>query len=52
MPWGKGGTLSELEAWDVAAFVNSHERLQDRQRARAWEALKWSPAQALQTHAS
>ena len=52
MPLGKGGTLSELEAWDIAAFANSHERLQDRQRARVWEPLKWSPAQALQTRAS
>ena len=29
MPLGKGGTLSEQEAWDVAAFMNSHERPQD-----------------------
>ena len=25
MPLGKGSTLSEQEAWDVAAFINSHE---------------------------
>lgn len=29
MPLGRGETLSDLEAWDVAAFVNSHERPQD-----------------------
>lgn len=29
MPLGQGGTLSEQEAWDVAMFMNSHERPQD-----------------------
>ena len=29
MPLGKGGTLSDQEAWDLAAFINSHERPQD-----------------------
>lgn len=29
MPLGKGGTLTEQEAWDVALFINSHERPQD-----------------------
>ncbi|MBU1357279.1 MAG: c-type cytochrome [Gammaproteobacteria bacterium] len=29
MPLGKGGTLSEQEAWDVAMYMNSHERPQD-----------------------
>ena len=29
MPLGKGGTLSEQEAWDVAGFMNSHKRPQD-----------------------
>lgn len=29
MPLGRGGTLSDQDAWDVAAFVNSHERPQD-----------------------
>lgn len=29
MPLGKGGTLSEQQAWDVALFMNSHERPQD-----------------------
>ena len=29
MPLGKPGTLSDQQAWDVAAFVNKHERPQD-----------------------
>lgn len=29
MPLGKPKSLSDQEAWDVAAFVNSHERPQD-----------------------
>lgn len=29
MPFGRGGSLSIQEAWDVAAFVNSHPRPQD-----------------------
>jgi thiosulfate dehydrogenase len=29
MPLGKGGTLSLQEAWDVAKFMNSHERPSD-----------------------
>ncbi|WP_293638472.1 c-type cytochrome, partial [Polaromonas sp.] len=29
MPLGKGGSLSEQDAWDVAMFMNSHERPQD-----------------------
>jgi thiosulfate dehydrogenase len=29
MPLGLGDTLSDQKAWDVAAFVNSHERPQD-----------------------
>jgi thiosulfate dehydrogenase len=29
MPLGKGGTLSDQQAWDVAAFINKHERPQD-----------------------
>lgn len=29
MPLGRGGTLGEQEAWDVALFMNSHERPQD-----------------------
>lgn len=29
MPLGKGGNLSLQEAWDVAAYINSHHRPQD-----------------------
>jgi len=29
MPLGQGGTLSDQQAWDVALFMNSHERPQD-----------------------
>lgn len=29
MPLGKGGTLSDDDAWHVAAYMNSHERPQD-----------------------
>ncbi|MDY0073128.1 MAG: c-type cytochrome [Thauera sp.] len=29
MPLGQGGSLSDDEAWHVAAFMNSHERPQD-----------------------
>jgi thiosulfate dehydrogenase len=29
MPLGLGGTLSEQDAWDVALFMDSHERPQD-----------------------
>ncbi len=29
MPYGRGGTLSDQEAWDVALFINSHERSKD-----------------------
>lgn len=29
MPLGEGNTLSDQQAWDVAYFVNSHERPQD-----------------------
>lgn len=29
MPLGKGGTLSDQDAWDVATFMDSHERPQD-----------------------
>ncbi|HET9239066.1 MAG TPA: c-type cytochrome [Oligoflexus sp.] len=29
MPLGKGNTISNEDAWDLAAFVNSHERPQD-----------------------
>lgn len=29
MPYGLGGTLSDQEAWDVALFMDSHDRPQD-----------------------
>jgi thiosulfate dehydrogenase len=29
MPLGKGGSLTVQQAWDVAYFMNSHERPQD-----------------------
>lgn len=29
MPLSRGGTLSDQDAWDVALFVNAHERPQD-----------------------
>lgn len=29
MPLGKGGSLTDQESWDVAAFVDGHERPQD-----------------------
>lgn len=29
MPFSKGGSLTEQEAWDVAYYINSHERPQD-----------------------
>lgn len=29
MPYGAGGSLTNQQAWDVAAFVNSHSRPQD-----------------------
>jgi thiosulfate dehydrogenase len=32
MPLGKGNSLSDQDAWDVAAFINSHERPQDPRR--------------------
>jgi thiosulfate dehydrogenase len=29
MPFGQGNTLTDGQAWDVAAFVDSHERPKD-----------------------
>lgn len=29
MPYGRGGSLSDQEAWDVALFMDSHDRPQD-----------------------
>lgn len=49
MPLGQGGSLSEQEAWDVAAYVNAHERPQDprftgsvRETARRFHADPYS----------
>ncbi len=40
MPLGKGGSLSDQEAWDVAMFMNSHERPQDPRFADSVEATR------------
>lgn len=40
MPLGKGGSLSEQEAWDVAMYMNSHERPQDPRYAGSVEATR------------
>ena len=29
MPFSSGGTLSDQQAWDVATYMNSHDRPQD-----------------------
>jgi thiosulfate dehydrogenase len=29
MPLGRGGTLTDQDAWDVAYFMDAHERPQD-----------------------
>ena len=29
MPLGRGGSLTDQQAWDVAMFMNAHERPQD-----------------------
>ena len=34
MPLGMGGTLTDQQAWDVAAFVNSHPRPKDPRGVR------------------
>lgn len=38
MPLGQGGRLSDQQAWDVAAFVNSHERPKDPRQTGSVEA--------------
>ena len=40
MPLGKGGSLSEQDAWDVAMYMNSHERPQDPRFAGSVEATR------------
>ncbi len=42
MPLGKPNSLSDQEAWDVAMFVNSHERPQDPRYTGNVERLKRS----------
>ncbi|MFT4978375.1 MAG: thiosulfate dehydrogenase, partial [Myxococcota bacterium] len=37
MPLGQPGTLTEQQAWDVAAFINSHPRPADPRSAGATE---------------
>ncbi|GHA91802.1 hypothetical protein GCM10007159_11650 [Modicisalibacter luteus] len=39
MPLGKPYSLSDEDAWDIAAFINSHERPQDPRR-RGMESLE------------
>ena len=40
MPLGKGGTLSVQDAWDVAMYMNSHERPQDPRYTKSVEATR------------
>lgn len=40
MPLGKGGTLSVQDAWDVAMYMNSHERPQDPRYVKSVEATR------------
>jgi thiosulfate dehydrogenase len=35
MPFGRGGSLSDQEAWDVALFMNSHDRPKDPRFVRS-----------------
>ena len=40
MPLGQGGTLTDQEAWDVALYVDSHDRPQDPRFAGSVEATR------------
>jgi thiosulfate dehydrogenase len=40
MPLGQGGSLSDQQAWDVALFVDSHERPQDPRYTRSVAATR------------
>ncbi|WP_233809393.1 c-type cytochrome [Paraburkholderia sp. HP33-1] len=40
MPLGLGGTLTDQEAWDVAMFMDSHERPQDPRYAGSVQATR------------
>lgn len=49
MPLGLGGSLSDKQAWDVAKYIDSHERPQDPrytgdidETAKKYHASKWS----------
>lgn len=35
MPLGLGGSLSDQEAWDIATYMDSQERPQDRSSIRS-----------------
>jgi thiosulfate dehydrogenase len=40
MPLSRGGSLSDQEAWDVAMYMNSHDRPQDPRYAGSVEATR------------
>jgi thiosulfate dehydrogenase len=40
MPLGLGGTLNDQDAWDVALFMDSHERPQDPRFTGSVEATR------------
>jgi thiosulfate dehydrogenase len=40
MPFSQGGTLTDQEAWDLALFVDAHERPQDPRYAGSVEATR------------
>lgn len=40
MPFGQGGTLTDQQAWDVAAFVDSHDRPRDPRQTGTIAAAK------------
>jgi thiosulfate dehydrogenase len=40
MPLGQGNTLSDQEAWDVAMFIDSHDRPQDPRYTQSVEATR------------
>lgn len=40
MPFGAGNTLTDQQAWDVAAFIDSHERPRDPRQTGSIEAAR------------
>lgn len=46
MPFGAGNTLTDQQAWDVAAFINSHERPRDPRQTGSIEAARAAHHQA------